>query len=724
MYRLAQRLGLSGWVRNALGQVEITVQGAQPELEEFVRALIQEAPPLARARLDSQETQTCQALTGFEILGSESGNAPRVFIPPDFFCCDQCLLDINTPGNRRYRYPFTNCTQCGPRYTLINALPYDRANTSMAGFPLCERCREEYLNPLDRRFHAEPVACPACGPSIRLVLPGQTPVSGEAALVLAVKALGEGKILAVKGVGGYHLMCDARDEQAVQRLRQRKLRPDKPLAVMFPQTGEDGLDALREQLTLEPVTAEGVFGPGRPIVLVPRRADCELAPGVAPGLAEIGVFLPYSPLHHLLLSDFGGPLVATSGNLSGEPVLTSVAEAETGLGRVADGFLHHDRPIVRPADDPVWRPIDGSLRPMRLGRGCAPLELDLPGRLPEPVLALGGQMKNTLALAWDDRLVISPHIGEMSSARSLQVFEQVAADLQALYGVQARRLLVDAHPAYTTHRWARAQGLPLSPYFHHHAHASALALDNGFLDSCLVFAWDGVGYGEDGSLWGGEALLGQPGRWRRVASFRPFRLPGGELAARSPWRSAAGLCWEAGIDWEACPAPGLVHQAWKRGLNSPYTSAVGRLFDGAAGLLGLHETSFEGQGPMQLEAQSSACEDYVDLPLLREEGGLLRADWEPLVRRLVGHEAAPGELASVLHESLARCLVKQARALCPDQGARVVGLCGGVFQNALLASRSRTLLEECGFHVLQARNIPCNDAGISAGQVMQALAGA
>jgi hydrogenase maturation protein HypF len=721
VYRLAQRMGLAGWVRNALGQVEITVQGAQPLLAEFVRALIQDAPPLARPSLDSQQTLDCQVFTGFHILASESGAAPRVFIPPDYFCCDECIKDVHTPGNRRYRYPFTNCTQCGPRYTLIRALPYDRANTSMAAFPLCERCNEEYLNPLDRRFHAEPVACPDCGPSISFALAGQAPVSGEEALAKAVAALASGKILAVKGVGGYHLMCDARDEQAVQRLRQRKRRPDKPLAVMFPQSGKDGLDALRERVSLEPVTAAAVAGPERPIVLVPRRARCDLAPGVAPGLSEVGVFLPYSPLHHLLLSDFGGPLVATSGNLSGEPVLTTVAEAESGLGKVADGFMHHDRPIVRPADDPVWRFIDGRLRPMRLGRGCTPLEMNLPGRLQQPVLALGGQMKNTLALAWDDRLVISPHIGEMASARSLQVFEQVASDLQSLYGVEARRLLVDAHPAYTTHRWARARGLPLTPCFHHHAHASALALDNNYLERCLVFAWDGVGYGEDGSLWGGEAFLGRPGQWRRVASFRRFRLPGGELAARSPWRSAAGLCWEAGISWAGSPAPELVRQAWERGLNSPYTSAVGRLFDGAAGLLGLHETSFEGQGPMQLEARSTACGDFVDMPLLPGEGGVLRADWEPLVRRLLAGDAGVVEAASLLHESLARCLVKQAQVLCSDQGIQVVGLCGGVFQNALLAARCRTLLEECGFHVLQARNIPCNDAGISAGQVMQAL---
>lgn len=723
VYRLAHKHGLLGWVRNALGQVEIMVQGPAGHVNAFADALISEAPPLSMPVLERRKQEPCQAFEDFEIRSSESGSAARIFIPPDYFCCDDCVADINTPGNRRYRYPFTNCTQCGPRYTLIRALPYDRPNTSMADFPLCKACLAEYTDPLDRRFHAEPVACPECGPSLTLFSNGEIVARGGDALAGTVAELARGAIVAVKGIGGYHLMCDARNEGAVQRLRERKVRPHKPLAVMFPESGKDGLDAVLSQVRLDAVTAEAISSPARPIVLVPRHAESGLARAVAPGLAELGVFLPYSPLHHLLLADFGGPLVATSGNLSGEPVLTSERAAETRLSAVADLFLHHDRPIVRPADDPVLRPIDGSLRPIRLGRGSAPLEMQLPGRLSEPVLALGGQMKNTLALAWDDRLVVSPHIGEMSSARSLEVFEQVAGDLQGLYGVRARRLLVDAHPAYTTRGWARQQGLPLIGCFHHHAHASALMLDNAWEESCLVFAWDGVGLGEDGTLWGGESLLGRPGAWKRLASFRQFRIPGGDLAAHAPWRSAAGLCWEAGIQWADCPDTGLVRQAWERGLNSPYTSAVGRLFDGAAALFGRHDTSYEGQGPMELEAVSGSTDDYIDLPLVPDADGVLRADWAKLIEFLARGSLAPGRAGAVFHESLARCVRAKALAMRDRHGVTAVGLCGGVFQNALLARRSRILLEDCGFHVLQARRIPCNDAGISAGQVMEALCG-
>ena len=480
VYRLAHRLGLLGWVRNAMGQVEIVVQGSGDAVEAFVDEVIRQAPPLSRPVLELQEQQSPQDFSEFGIRASESGTAARVFIPPDYFCCDECVEDIRAPGNRRYRYPFTNCTQCGPRYTLIRSLPYDRPNTSMAGFPLCQECLAEYTDPLDRRFHAEPVACPRCGPSLSLELAGQVIARGEDALARAVSELGNGKIVAVKGVGGYHLMCDARDDAAVRRLRARKRRPDKPLAVMFPQTGPDGLDTVRQHVGLDAVAAVSIAGPVRPIVLAPRLADSDLAPAVAPGLADQGVFLPYSPLHHLLLGDFGYPLVATSGNLSGEPVLTDEGAASKRLSTIADLFLHHDRPIVRPADDPVIRPVDGVLRPIRLGRGSAPLELQLPNKLPKSVLALGGQMKNTLALAWENRLVVSPHIGEMGSARSLEIFEQVARDLQALYGVRAEALLVDAHPAYTTRGWARKQNLPISSCFHHHAHASALMLDNGW----------------------------------------------------------------------------------------------------------------------------------------------------------------------------------------------------------------------------------------------------
>jgi len=722
VYRLAQQFRLTGWVRNAVGQVEIVAQGPGDELDTFVACLVTRAPPLARPAIHSCRERALENFQGFQILPSEGASDPKIFIPPDYFCCDDCLQDINTPGNRRYRYPFTNCTQCGPRYTLIRSLPYDRQNTSMAGFPLCEPCRREYENPMDRRFHAEPVACGDCGPAIELVRSDKVLAREEQALQQAIASLRQGSVLAVKGVGGYHLLCDARNENAVQILRQRKHRPHKPLAVMFPQAGDDGLQRVRQQVRLVPEAADLVRSAARPIVLVPKVESYDLAPAVAPGLKDLGVFLPYSPLHHLLLSGFDGPLVATSGNLSGEPVLTEQYEAVARLGKIADLFLQHNRPIIRPADDPVWKMAGRVPRPIRHGRGSAPLELPLPGRLVQPLLAVGGHMKNTVALAWEDRLVVSPHIGDMSGARSLAVFEQLVDDLQCLYGVTARRLVADAHPGYTTHRWAAGRNLPLTTVFHHHAHASALCLDNDFTGHALVFAWDGVGYGQDGALWGGEALLGTPGNWRRVASMRSFRLPGGDLAGGAPWRSAAALCWESGLEWPACPGPGLVREAWQRGINSPASSAVGRIFDAAAALtLGRYQASFEGQGPMELEAVAAQTDHWIDLPLGADGLGVLRADWSGLIRYLLDSPEPARQKASVFHESMARCVLQQALRAREFAQVETVGLTGGVFQNALLAERCRSLLEDCGIQVLQSRLIPCNDAGISAGQVMQVL---
>ena len=469
----------------------------------------------------------------------------------------------------------------------------------MRDFALCPDCRREYENPLDRRFHAEPIACPVCGPHLQFVSGGETCTGDEAALAAAVAALRAGKIVAVKGVGGYHLLCDAANDAAVSTLRARKPRPAKPLAVMFRDPA-----ALRRAVHLTPEQESFLASPERPIVLLPKRADTGLSDLIAPGLAEIGCLLPYSPLHDLLLDDFGGPLVATSGNLSGEPVLTDSHDAQTRLAHLADAFLHHDRPIVRPADDPVYRVIAGVPRPLRLGRGNAPLELELPTALPEPVLALGSHMKNTLCLAWGSRAVVSPHIGELDTARSLDTLAQVAADLQRLYQVQATRLIVDRHPGYGSRRYARDIGLPLFETWHHHAHASALAWEFPDIPEWIVFAWDGVGLGEDGTLWGGEAFTGAPGRWQHAASFRPFRLPGGDKAGREPWRAAAALLWESGQDAPFAPEP--LRQAWSARLNSPVSSAVGRLFDAAAALCGLcTHASFEGEGPMRLEAEAS-----------------------------------------------------------------------------------------------------------------------
>lgn len=725
VYRLAKHHGLTGHVQNRLGQVVIVAAGTNDALARFQAELLSAAPPLAQPRLD--ESREIEPPTGaeFSIAASSADAAARVFVPPDYFMCEDCRRELHDPADRRFRYPFINCTQCGPRYTLIEALPYDRPNTSMAEFALCDDCLREYLDPADRRFHAEPLACLTCGPQLRFAGGvGEDRASTADALAATLKRLRCGAIVAVKGIGGYHLMCDAGDEAAVAALRERKHRPDKPLAVMFPMAGRDGLDVVRRYAQPIREEAELLLSPARPIVLVGKSSRGALAPNVAPGLREIGVFLPYSPLHQLLLESYGAPLVATSANISGEPVLTDGDEVERRLGKVADAFLHHNRRIVRPADDPVYRRIANRMRPLRIGRGCAPLELTLPWPQSIPLLAAGGHMKGTLALSFDDRVVVSPHIGEMDSPRSLAVFEQVAADLQSLYGVQAERIVCDAHPGYTTHRWAWEQGLPVETVWHHRAHASALAAEFGEDDGWLVFAWDGVGYGEDGTLWGGEALVGRAGGWRRAASFRPFRLPGGERAGREPWRSAAALYWTAGHAWSDSPDhQGLAEQAWRERLNSPETSAVGRLFDAAAALVvRCYTTSFEAQGPMLLEALVTGPGDALRLPLTRDDDGVWRSNWEPLLYQLADTTRSARERAENFHTSMARALLDQALRLRDESGAECVGLTGGVFQNRALAGQARALLENEGFRVFLPRALPCNDAGLAFGQAAELAA--
>ncbi len=723
VYRTAVEHGIRGHVQNQLGEVEIVAAGAEIAVARFAQAVIDEAPPLSSPELAASCAVNVPATDCFEIIESAAVAAAQVFVPPDYFMCDDCRRELENPADRRHGYPFINCTQCGPRYTLIRAMPYDRPNTSMAGFPLCPACEAEYRDPANRRFHAEPVACPACGPRLSYEQGDDEPLQDTAAaLARAVATVKAGQVIAVKGVGGYHLVCDALNEAAVRRLRGRKQRPHKPFAVMFPFSGKDGLAAAREFVDFDPAEAAIATSPMRPIVLVSRRADRGLAPSVAPGLAEIGVFLPYSPLHQLLLDAVGGPVVATSGNISGEPVLTDNAEATGRLAPIVDAFLQHDRPIVRPADDPVFRRIGGAMRPLRIGRGCAPCELRLPWRQREPLLAVGGHMKGTLALSFEDRVVISPHIGEMDSPRSLDVFERVAGDLQALYGVTAQRIACDAHPGYTTRRWAERQGLPCETVWHHEAHASAVAAEADRDGDWLMFSWDGVGLGRDGTLWGGEAFVGRPGGWQRFASLRPFRLPGGDRAGREPWRSAAALHWECGRPWTTAEdTDGLARAAWERALNCPATSAAGRLFDAAAAIIcDLPRTSFEAQGPMMLEALCAGHEPGIDLPLL--EGDILRTDWEPLLDLIANGGLAPERRAAMFHASLALAICAQAQAARDRFGVVQVGLGGGVFQNRVLADKAVELLESAGFEVLLPRALPGNDAALSYGQAAEVAA--
>ncbi len=737
VHRLAHRLDLAGRVRNQGGRVVVEAQGPPARLARFARALLDEAPPRAAPRITASQDIAAELSRPFAILASD-GDAPGP-LPRDLPVCEACLAEMADPADRRHRYPFTHCDQCGPRYSVIEALPYDRARTSLAAFPLCAACRREYEDPEDRRFHAQSIGCPDCGPRLRWV-DGERETPGNAeALAAAVAALAEGRIVAVKGVGGYHLMADAGRPETVARLRARKPRPDKPLAVMFPWAGDDGLDAVRRHADVAPAAARALTSDERPIVLVaPREAHGlgssfrpslgpSLGPGIAPGLGEVGALLPYAPLHHLLLQALDRPLVATSANLGGEPIVTDAATAETRLGKIADAFLHHDRDILHAVDDGVRRVIAGRARPLRLGRGATPLELALPAPLPTPVLATGAHQKATLALAWGHRLVLSPHLGDLDGLRAQRAFAGLVESLSTAYGVRPAAILHDRHPDYFTTRWARDSGLACHAVAHHHAHAAALCGEHDRLDeTLLIFTWDGTGLGDDGTLWGGEALLGRPGRWRRHSSLRPFALTGGEAAIRAPWRLAALLAWQAGLDWRpegiAEDEIALLHQAWRRRLNSPSCSAVGRLFDAAAALLlGLHHASFEAQAAMRVEALAEGEGRALALPQVPDDTGVLRCDWRPLIRHLADARRPPAERAADLHATLAECLRRQARAAREATGIATVGLSGGVFQNRRLTERAVAGLAADGFEVLLHERLPCNDAGIGVGQVIEHL---
>ena len=727
IYRIAKAHNLNGWVRNCLGIVEIHVEGIEPAIKQFSADIFEQSPALAEPNLESEIVTEVLPYTEFSILESQTSGQACISVPKDLFLCDDCLEELNDKSNRRYRYPFINCTQCGPRYTLINSLPYDRPNTSMAEFPLCADCLEEYENPADRRFHAEPIACPICGPNLSFhtnLFDKEEPFTkdNDSCLKQAVEYLRQGKIVAVKGIGGYHLMCDAGNTEAVTKLRNKKPRPDKPLAIMFPAPLAEPFSYAESIVKLSETDKQFLLDPQKPILLVPLKEDCDeqiLSDQIAPGLNEVGMMLPYSPLHHLLLNDFSGPVVATSANISGEPVLTENAQVEKRLKHIADAYLHHDRPIIRPADDPVFRTIAGKPTPIRGGRGLTPMELELDLELQHPVLAVGAQMKNTIALAWDNRVVISPHIGEMDSARSLSVFESSINDLQKLYGISIQSIICDAHSGYTTSRWAKNQKLPIHKVFHHHAHCSAAYYQCKTKQNMMVFSWDGVGLGEDDSLWGGETFVGFPGAWQRVATMRPFYLPGGELAGRQPWRSAAALCWQADVNYSAIPETDqLLKKAWESKINCPQSTSVGRLFDAAAALSGLCTmASYEGQGPMQFEALCGSLNDYLELPL-EQKAGLLVTDWAPLIEPMLDKNESLSSKSALFHHTLAQAILKQALVIQKQYGINQVSFSGGVFQNRVLTERAMSLLSSHGFEVFMPDVLPVNDASISFGQII------
>jgi len=714
VFRLAMRLGVSGWVLNQGGVVEVHVEGDPSAVERFILGLRQECPSSSKVTEMEVVDAPFLGYEGFTIRVSRESTHEQRVLPPDQAVCPDCLDEITNPRDVRYRYAFTHCTQCGPRYTLIRGFPLDRAQTAMSAFAPCPRCVREYEDPLNRRYHAQNICCPACGPQLQFVSSVAAEVHSQEPIKAAVAVLQREGILAAKGMGGYHLICDARSASAVSTLRQRKHRPDRPFAVMTgPETLENVPDPWRMQLQSS----------SRPVVLVSKDLGPRVAENVAPGLAELGLKLPDSPLHYLLMEEFEGPLVMTSANISGEPMLIGADEAEEALQGIADGFLHHNRPIDRPADDAVYRFLGGCLRPLRLGRGIAPQILRLRQPVTGCLLAVGGDLKNTVALACDDRVVISPHLGDLVSARGLDTFSQVTRELAQLLGLSPDRVVCDAHPDYRTALWAETLGLPVIRIPHHHAHASALHEEWNQSEPMLVFTFDGLGYGPDGTLWGGEALWGKPGAWQRAAALRRLRLPGGDRASREPWRMGAAVAHECGMIWSDAPSQtGGLLQWLQKGMSLPETSSMGRLFDAAAALTGIcSEQSFEGQAAMMLEARSTGGATALILPLVNE-GGLLRWDWRPLIPVLLDSTRTPEDRGSIFHATIAQAVVDLALRYREKHPQMTVGLTGGVFQNALLSLEIQQRLDDTDIRVLMPERLPPNDAGLSFGQIVEAQA--
>ena len=722
VYRLAKQLKLNGYVRNITGQVEVLLQGSTKAIKQFKQQVIAQSPQIAKPFIQQESTINSAICQSFHILASEAQQNPEIHIPVDYFMCQDCQQDILDPDNFRYHYPFTNCTQCGPRYTLITRLPYDRANTSMAAFPLCAQCQREYQDINNRRFQAEPIACPKCGPHLQFK---STDVSSHKnALQHTVTALAQGKIIAIKGIGGYHLVCDAGRENVVTRLRKRKNRPHKPFAVMIFSLAEKTAVGIEPLLALSKQQKQLLQSPQRPIVLCyKKQINLKLAENIAPKLNEIGLFLPYSPLHYLLLKAYGKPLLCTSGNISGEPVLTDEQQAEQSLANIADAFLHHNRAIVRHADDSVFRQIGSKLRPLRLGRGYAPVELKLPFRLNKTIIATGAQMKNTIAIGWQNRVVISPHIGALESLRGQQVFQQTIKDLCHFYRLQADTLLADLHPGYYSHQWAKQQPIPFYSIQHHHAHASALVGEyqlnhNKGSTPWLVFCWDGTGLGTDKTIWGGEVFLGQPGQWQRKYQLKNFYPIGGDKAARQSWRSAAAVMWQLDPQWHTNNIDPLAKQAWLKKINCPASSSMGRLFDACSYLAGINpDYSYEGQGPAEFEACYQDNEQAaIKLPISHDKPAII--DWSPLIQLMASDKLNKQQKSSLLHRTLAS-LVADITLKESQQQKLNIGLCGGVFQNRQLVALIEQEFKRHNLSLYIPEKLPINDAAISFGQIIE-----
>jgi len=734
VYTLAMARGLAGWVLNDPDGVEIEVEGEAALIAEFLGELVNHPPPLAEiTSWEAQEIDLDEKL-GFAIHESRQKEGRRVLVSPDIAPCDACLAEMRDPGDRRYAYPFLNCTHCGPRFTIIADLPYDRPKTSMAQFPLCEDCRREYGDPLNRRFHAQPTACPKCGPSLWLYSAESGQRSAENPISAARDLLHTGHILALKGLGGFHLAVDAADEAAVSRLRERKHRYEKPLAIMVA-----SLPEARRFVRLDTEEERALVDRRRPILLAPKLVQAPIAASVAPRNGYLGLMLPYTPLHQLLLEEFGGALVMTSGNLSEEPIAVDNEEAVERLGKIADAFLLHDRPILRRCDDSVQRWMDGAPSPIRRSRGEVPAPLTLPFELPS-LLAVGPEQKNTFCLTRGRDAFLSQHIGDLENLATLEFFREALEDQKRLLEVEPVAVVPDLHPRYLSTQWALEEsGLPAIGVQHHHAHLASCMAENGAEGKCLGLCLDGTGYGEDGSIWGGELLVGGYEDFRRLGHLAQAAMPGGEAAVREPWRMA--LAWLMDMDesvmkdgrallskGESAPNHTLqdnILRLAESGVNSPITSSMGRLFDAVAALTGLRSLAgYEGQAAVELEGLLHEEGDPIwegpswKLAIRREEGTLIMNP-ETLLGPLI--EARSNGMNAVeaglrFHRGLVLSLADWAEMAAEETGLKRVALSGGCFMNRLLSSWLPAELKKRDLEVLGHRLVPANDGGIALGQ--------
>ncbi len=727
VYRLAVRHALTGSVWNSLQGVVADVEGDEDAVKTFLDDLDKASPPASRPHRRSVTWGEPRARTSFAIEASARDGVAELRPVPDLATCDDCLGELVDPADRRSGHPFVTCAACGPRFTIVRTLPYDRERTAMAAFRMCAFCQAEYGDPHDRRFHAETISCPRCGPVLTLHGPDGDPLPSADPVAAAARALGAGGIVAVKGVGGYHLACDATNGPAVAELRRRKRRDAQPLAVMV-----RDLAMGHALCRLSEAEAHLLASPARPIVLVSRRREAQVAGEVAPGSPDLGILLPYTPLHHLLLRAVERPLVMTSGNASAEVIAYTDEDALDRLRGVADLFLVHDRPVQVPCDDSVARVVQHAPRLVRRSRGYVPLGIRLPVAAPRPILACGGELKSTVALVKGHEAFLSQHLGDLTNERAFRAFLDAIDHLRTLFACSPQFAAHDLHPAYRSTLYAQSlDGVEAMGVQHHHAHIASCLADNG-VDQCVIgVAWDGTGYGLDGAVWGGEFLVGDLAAFERVGHFELVPLPGGDAAVREPWRMAAAFLRAAygegmsGLDLVFVrrldrAAWRVLSRAIERGVNAPLTSSAGRLFDAVASLLGLRDrVAFEAQAAMELEALAEPRADTVYSTALAEDGEGIVVRTPDIIRGVVDdllREVSAATIAARFHATLADVIVRVCQRIRERSRVSAVALSGGVFQNVWLLKASVESLEARGFEVYSHRHVPPNDGGLALGQ--------